>query len=146
MLFFSFFCLFRVVFSPAKLPLFSQTRCQNNTFLCKNSPKQHLFHHLFCTMPSIESMNYMKYAVYGRHIWRKVWRIRLFFVILPANKHYFPFSFMEYLSWHGVTMDKTWEFMQPTSVKRLQDILTGVGQKVTRETVNSFLQYLHDAY
>ena len=22
----------------------------------------------------------------------------------------------------------------------------GVGQKVTRETVNSFLQYLHDAY
>lgn len=36
--------------------------------------------------------------------------------------------------------------MQPTSVKRLQDILTGVGQKVTRETVNSFLQYLHDAY
>lgn len=126
----------------------------------------------------------------------------------------FPFSFMEYLSWHGVMMDKTWEYgstrqtvrrlfeeyffyggisevfplkdkrswltslyqkvlysdvvmrnrirndrllnllvkkladsvMQPTSVKRLQDILTGVGQKVTRETVNSFLQYLHDAY
>ena len=47
---------------------------------------------------------------------------------------------MEYLSWHGVTMDKTWEFMQPTSVKRLQDILTGVGQKVTRETVNSFIK------
>lgn len=126
----------------------------------------------------------------------------------------FPFSFMEYLSWHGVMIDKTWEYgstrqtvrrlfeeyffyggisevfplkdkrswlttlyqkvlysdvvmrnrirndrvlnllvkkladsvMQPTSVKRLQDILTGVGQKVTRETVNSFLQYLHDAY
>ena len=36
--------------------------------------------------------------------------------------------------------------LQPTSVKRLQDILTGVGQKVTRETVTSFLQYLHDAY
>ena len=126
----------------------------------------------------------------------------------------FPFSFMEFLCWQGVTMDKTWVYgstrqtvrrlfeeyffyggisevfplkdkrswlttlyqkvlysdvvmrnrirndqvlnllvkkladsvMQPTSVKRLQDILTGVGQKVTRETVNSFLQYLHDAY
>ena len=126
----------------------------------------------------------------------------------------FPFSFMEYLRWHGVPMDNTWEYgaarqtvrrlfddyffyggisevfplkdkrswlttlyqkmlysdvvmrnrirndqtlnllvkkladsvLQPTSVKRLQDILTGIGQKVTRETVTSFLQYLHDAY
>lgn len=36
--------------------------------------------------------------------------------------------------------------LQPTSVKRMQDTLTGIGQKVTRETVNNFLQYLHDAY
>lgn len=36
--------------------------------------------------------------------------------------------------------------LQPTSVKRMQDMLTGIGQKVTRDTVNNFLQYLHDAY
>lgn len=126
----------------------------------------------------------------------------------------FPFSFAEYLSWHGVTIDKTWEYgttrqtirrlfedyfhyggisevfplkdkrgwlttlyqkvlyadvvlrnrvrndlmlnllikkladsvLQPTSVKRLQDMLTGSGKKLARESVTSFLQYLHDAY
>lgn len=126
----------------------------------------------------------------------------------------FPFSFAEYISWHGVTLDKTWEYgatratvrrlfddyfyyggisevfplkdkrgwlttlyqkvfysdvvlrnrvrngntfnmlvkkladsvLQPTSVKRLQDMLTGSGQKVARESVTSFLQYMHDAY
>lgn len=126
----------------------------------------------------------------------------------------YPFSFMEYLKWHGVVIDKTWEYgsarqtvrrmfddyicyggisevfplkdkrgwlttlyqkvlysdvvmrnrirndkalsllvkkladsvLQPTSVKRLQDMLTGIGEKVTRETVTAFLKYLHDAY
>ena len=121
---------------------------------------------------------------------------------------------MEYLKWHGVAIDKTWEYgsarqtvrrmfddylcyggisevfplkdkrgwlttlyqkvlysdvvlrnrirndkalsllvkkladsvLQPTSVKRLQDMLTGIGEKVTRETVTAFLKYLHDAY
>ena len=36
--------------------------------------------------------------------------------------------------------------LQPTPVQRLQHILTSVGQKVTRETVSSFIGYLHDAY
>ncbi len=126
----------------------------------------------------------------------------------------FPFSFPDYLRWHGVEAESNWEYgsarhtvrrlfddyfyyggiaeafplsdkrgwltslyqkvlysdvairnkvrneqglnllvkkladsvLQPTSVKRMQDTLTGIGQKVTRETVNNFLQYLHDAY
>lgn len=36
--------------------------------------------------------------------------------------------------------------LQPISVKRLQNIITGTGQKVTRETITSFLRYLNDAY
>lgn len=36
--------------------------------------------------------------------------------------------------------------LQPVSVKRLQNIITGAGGKVTRETIASFLRYLNDAY
>jgi len=36
--------------------------------------------------------------------------------------------------------------LQPTSIKRLQNIITGSGQKVTRETITAFLRYLNDAY
>lgn len=36
--------------------------------------------------------------------------------------------------------------MQPTSVKRLQNILQGDGTKITRETISDYLGYLHDAY
>ena len=36
--------------------------------------------------------------------------------------------------------------LQPTPILRLQHILTSAGQKVTRETVSSFIDYLHDAY
>ena len=36
--------------------------------------------------------------------------------------------------------------LQPSSVSRLQNILSGAGQKITREKVDDFLDYLHDAY
>ncbi len=36
--------------------------------------------------------------------------------------------------------------MQPTSIRRLQNILSAIGYKVARETVNAFLEYLNDAY
>lgn len=36
--------------------------------------------------------------------------------------------------------------MQPTSVKRLQNILQGDGSKISRETVSDYIGYLHDAY
>lgn len=36
--------------------------------------------------------------------------------------------------------------LQPTSIKRLQNIITGSGQKVARDTISSFLHYLNDAY
>lgn len=36
--------------------------------------------------------------------------------------------------------------LQPTSIKRLQNIITGSGSKATRETITAFLRYLHDAY
>ena len=36
--------------------------------------------------------------------------------------------------------------LQPTAIKRLQNILQGDGSKVTRETISSYLGYLHDAY
>ena len=36
--------------------------------------------------------------------------------------------------------------MQPTAVKRLQNILQGDGTKITRETINTYLDYLHDSY
>ena len=36
--------------------------------------------------------------------------------------------------------------LQPTSIKRLCDILKSIGQKVTRETTSTYLEYLHDAY
>lgn len=36
--------------------------------------------------------------------------------------------------------------MQPTAVKRLQDILQGDGTKITRETIANYLDYLHEAY
>lgn len=36
--------------------------------------------------------------------------------------------------------------MQPTAVKRLQNILQGDGTKITRETINTYLNYLHDSY
>lgn len=126
----------------------------------------------------------------------------------------FPFSFTDYLKWHGIEIDNNWEYssvrqnirrlfddyfyyggiaeifplndkrgwltalyqkvlysdvairnkvrnerglnllvkkladsvLQPTSVKRMQDTLTGIGHKVTRDTITNFLQYLHDAY
>lgn len=36
--------------------------------------------------------------------------------------------------------------LQPSSISRLQNILSGAGQKITREKVDDFLDYLHDAY
>lgn len=36
--------------------------------------------------------------------------------------------------------------LQPMAIKRLQNILQGDGSKVTRETISSYLSYLHDAY
>lgn len=36
--------------------------------------------------------------------------------------------------------------MQPTAVKRLQDILQGDGTKITRETIANYLDYLHESY
>lgn len=36
--------------------------------------------------------------------------------------------------------------LQPTAVKRLQNILQGDGTKISRETVTTYLNYLHDAY
>lgn len=36
--------------------------------------------------------------------------------------------------------------MQPTSIKRLQNILQGNGTKISRETISDYLAYLHDAY
>lgn len=36
--------------------------------------------------------------------------------------------------------------LQPTSVKRLQNIIVGAGHKVTRDTVSVFLKYLKNAY
>lgn len=36
--------------------------------------------------------------------------------------------------------------LQPTSVKRLQNIIVGSGYKITRDTVSVFLKYLNDAY
>lgn len=36
--------------------------------------------------------------------------------------------------------------LQPMAIKRLQNILQGDGRKVTRETISSYLSYLHDAY
>ena len=36
--------------------------------------------------------------------------------------------------------------LQPTSINRLQNILSGIGQKVSREKISDFLAYLHDAY
>ncbi len=36
--------------------------------------------------------------------------------------------------------------MQPTAVKRLQNILQGDGTKIARETVGNYLDYLHESY
>lgn len=36
--------------------------------------------------------------------------------------------------------------MQPTSVKRIQNILQGDGTKITRDTIADYLGFLHDAY
>lgn len=36
--------------------------------------------------------------------------------------------------------------MQPTSIKRLQNILQGNGTKITRETISSYLDYMHESY
>ena len=36
--------------------------------------------------------------------------------------------------------------MQPTAIKRLQDILQGNGTKITRDTIGSYLDYLHESY
>ena len=36
--------------------------------------------------------------------------------------------------------------LQPTPIRRLQHILASAGQKVTRDTVASFIGYLHDAF
>lgn len=36
--------------------------------------------------------------------------------------------------------------LQPTAIKRLQNILQGDGTKISRETVSAYLNYLHDAY
>ncbi len=36
--------------------------------------------------------------------------------------------------------------MQPTAVKRLQNILQGAGSKITRETISSYLDYMHVSY
>lgn len=36
--------------------------------------------------------------------------------------------------------------MQPTAIKRLQNILQGDGTKVTRETIGNYMDYLHESY
>lgn len=36
--------------------------------------------------------------------------------------------------------------MQPTAVKRLQNILQGDGTKIARETIGNYLDYLHESY
>lgn len=36
--------------------------------------------------------------------------------------------------------------LQPTSVNRLQNILSGMGQKVSRDKIGDFISFLHDAY
>lgn len=36
--------------------------------------------------------------------------------------------------------------MQPTSEKRIQNILQGDGSKITRDTIADYLIYMHDAY
>lgn len=36
--------------------------------------------------------------------------------------------------------------MQPTSVKKLQNILQGDGTKIARDTISDYISYLHDAY
>lgn len=36
--------------------------------------------------------------------------------------------------------------MQPTAIKRMQDILQGDGTKITRDTIGSYLDYLHESY
>lgn len=36
--------------------------------------------------------------------------------------------------------------MQPTAIKRLQDILQGDGTKITRDTIGSYLDFLHESY
>ena len=36
--------------------------------------------------------------------------------------------------------------MQPTAVKRLQNILQGNGTKITRETISAYLDYMHESY
>lgn len=36
--------------------------------------------------------------------------------------------------------------MQPTSMKRLQNILQGDGTRISRETISDYLRYLHDSY
>ena len=36
--------------------------------------------------------------------------------------------------------------MQPTAIKRLQDILQGDGTKITRDTIGSYLDYLHESF
>lgn len=36
--------------------------------------------------------------------------------------------------------------MQPTSIRRLQNILQGDGTKITRDTISDYIAYLHDAY
>ena len=36
--------------------------------------------------------------------------------------------------------------MQPTSIKRLQNILQGNGTKISRETISSYLDYMHESY
>lgn len=36
--------------------------------------------------------------------------------------------------------------MQPTAIKRLQNILQGDGTKITRDTISTYLDYLHESY
>lgn len=36
--------------------------------------------------------------------------------------------------------------MQPTAIKRLQNILQGNGTKITRETISSYLDYTNESY
>ena len=36
--------------------------------------------------------------------------------------------------------------MQPTAIKRLQNILQGNGTKISRETINSYLDYMNESY
>lgn len=36
--------------------------------------------------------------------------------------------------------------MQPTAIKRLQNILQGNGTKIKRETISSYLDYMHESY